>query len=93
MYTSILSDFLQIKSYIFRLFEKHNIADNRKSYTRAIGIFQGVLKDTVKRLESSYYDCVLAPQINETHSHYKETLVKLASIVVIMYITSLHPRA
>jgi hypothetical protein len=89
--SSILSEFLEIKSFVFRLYDKYKIADDRKNYTKAVSIFQNILKDTSKKLETTYYDYVLSPQINTFHGEYRDKIVRMASILLIMYITTIHP--
>lgn len=91
MASSIIYDFLQIKSFVFRLHDKYGIVDDRKNYTKAIRTFQNILKDTSKRLEATYYDYILSPQINTVHSKYREGVVGIASIVLILYLTSTRP--
>lgn len=92
MTSSIFSDFLQIKSFVFRLYDKYNIADDRKNYTKAISIFQDILKDTSKKLENVYYDHVLCPQIHTIHKTYRDDVIQIVSIMLIIYITTIHPR-
>jgi hypothetical protein len=89
---SIISDFLQIKNIVFNLYEKKEIADDRKNYTKAISIFKTILNQTSKRLEKTYYDYVLSPQIRTIHTEYRNDVVKLVSIILIMYITTIHPK-
>lgn len=91
--SSILSDFLEVKSFVFRLYDKYNIADDRKNYTKAVSIFQDILRDTSKKLEDVYYHHVLCPQIQTVHSNHRDNVVRVTSLLLIMYITTLHPRA
>lgn len=93
MSSSIISDFLQIKSFVLRLYDKYSIADDRKNYTKALGIFQDVLKDASKRLESTYYDYILSPQIRVAHTICRDKVVQIASFVLILYITTIRRTA
>lgn len=89
----ILSEFDNIKRAVVGLLEKYTIADDRKNYTRAMCLFQQTLQETSTKLESIYFDHVLFPQINIMHTRVRNKTVDMASVLVIMYITRLHPGA
>lgn len=88
---SLVSDFFQIKSFVFRLLDKCKIVDNRKHYTLAVTKFQDILKDTSTKLENVYYQHILCPQINYVHEEIREKTIHSLSVLVVMYITMIHP--
>ena len=89
---AILAEFLRIRGFVMRFFEKHSIADDRRNYTRAVCLFQKTLRETSDRLEKIYYEHVLRPQIGAVHTKARNSTVDMASLVVLLLITGRHPR-
>lgn len=87
----ILNDFFRIRSSVLQFIDKYRIADDRKNYTKAVMLFQKTLQDTSKRLDNIYYKHVLYPQMNSCHANARDMMVKVASMMVILYITGKYP--
>lgn len=88
---SILNDFIRIRNSVLQFIDKYHIADDRKNYTKAVILFQKTLQDTSKKLDNIYYKHVLYPQMNSCHTNARDTVIKVASVLVLLYITGSCP--
>ena len=88
---AILAEFFQIKKHVFQFLDKYKIAEDRKHYTKAVCLFENVLRDTSTKLENIYYDHILRPQINVVHTKMRDETVNVASLIVVLFITKTHP--